>query len=344
MDKLRAIVTAILLGLLGATAGGAAAADLNAGNCCADIEERVAELEATVARKGNRKVSLAVYGQVNAGILYIDDGISDDVAVIQGAPETSRFGFKGEAVIGTGIVAGYKLEIEADDALDVRHSFVYVGGPAGRVSLGHTSTATDGAAETSVVNTDVAARMLSIAPLSQVIGADLPFDGGRADVIRFDSGSIAGFTASAAWAGEGSWDGAVRYAGEFGGFKLAAAGGYREDDLTRAVIASASILHVTTGVFANASFGRLDLGAGIDTEALHVQAGIERKFNPIGTTTIVGEWAEMSIDGVTVDPTLIGAAFVQRIDAAALDLYASWRRYDVLGDIDVMQAGARIQF
>ena len=33
----------------------ASAADLG-GNCCADLEERIAELEATTARKGNRKV------------------------------------------------------------------------------------------------------------------------------------------------------------------------------------------------------------------------------------------------------------------------------------------------
>ncbi len=39
------------------------AADLG-GNCCADLEERVAELEATTARKGNRKVSLTVSGWV----------------------------------------------------------------------------------------------------------------------------------------------------------------------------------------------------------------------------------------------------------------------------------------
>jgi hypothetical protein len=32
----------------------ASAADLG-GNCCADLEERVAELEATTVRKGNRR-------------------------------------------------------------------------------------------------------------------------------------------------------------------------------------------------------------------------------------------------------------------------------------------------
>ena len=45
-------------------AGSARAADLG-GNCCADLEERVAELEATTARKGNRKMSLTITGQVN---------------------------------------------------------------------------------------------------------------------------------------------------------------------------------------------------------------------------------------------------------------------------------------
>ena len=47
------------LAAAGLSAGGLAtsanAADLG-GNCCADLEERVAELEATTARKGNRKV------------------------------------------------------------------------------------------------------------------------------------------------------------------------------------------------------------------------------------------------------------------------------------------------
>ena len=59
------------LGIFAAGAAPAQAADLG-GNCCADLEERVAELEATTARKGNRKVSLTVYGQVNKAIVWHD--------------------------------------------------------------------------------------------------------------------------------------------------------------------------------------------------------------------------------------------------------------------------------
>ena len=63
-----------LLAAAGLFVGGVAmpsakAADLG-GDCCADLEERVAELEATTVRKGNRKVSLTLYGWVNKGILY----------------------------------------------------------------------------------------------------------------------------------------------------------------------------------------------------------------------------------------------------------------------------------
>src|SRR3989442_13007574 len=53
----------------------AKAADLG-GDCCADLEERVAELEATTARKGNRKMSLTITGQVHRMGMWWDDGKS----------------------------------------------------------------------------------------------------------------------------------------------------------------------------------------------------------------------------------------------------------------------------
>ncbi|MBS0235356.1 MAG: porin, partial [Proteobacteria bacterium] len=55
----------------GLTTSSASAADLG-GNCCADLEERIAELEATTARKGNRKVSLTVSGWVGQQVMWWD--------------------------------------------------------------------------------------------------------------------------------------------------------------------------------------------------------------------------------------------------------------------------------
>jgi hypothetical protein len=88
----------------------AMAADLG-GNCCADLEERVAELEATTARKGNRKVSLTVYGQVNQAVIFWDDGVEKNQYVVDNNSSRTRFGFRGDAKITNDVSAGYLLEI-----------------------------------------------------------------------------------------------------------------------------------------------------------------------------------------------------------------------------------------
>lgn len=92
----------------------ASAADLG-GNCCADLEERIAELEATTARKGNRKVSLTITGWVAEIMTYWDDG-EEQNTYISGAGTTlsSNVVFTGQATIKPGLTAGYVLHIEAN--------------------------------------------------------------------------------------------------------------------------------------------------------------------------------------------------------------------------------------
>ena len=58
----------------------ARAADLG-GDCCADLEERVAELEATTVRKGNKKVSVTLSGWVVKSFNWWDDGDIDSAYV-----------------------------------------------------------------------------------------------------------------------------------------------------------------------------------------------------------------------------------------------------------------------
>jgi hypothetical protein len=105
---------------LGMTLGGfamgaspAKAADLG-GDCCADLEERVAELEATTVRKGNKKVSVTISGWV---VKYADwwfDGREENMYV--GDKHTtlsSHFKISGSAQIAPGWSAGYTLDMEA---------------------------------------------------------------------------------------------------------------------------------------------------------------------------------------------------------------------------------------
>ena len=86
-------------------ASGAFAADLG-GNCCADLEERVAELEATTARKGNRKVSLTVSGHVNEAVIFGDDGFEKNQYVVSNNNARTRFRFVGDAKINSDWSAG----------------------------------------------------------------------------------------------------------------------------------------------------------------------------------------------------------------------------------------------
>src|SRR5882757_2466960 len=108
-----------LLAAAGFVMGGVAvpsakAADLG-GDCCADLEERVAELEATTARKGNRKMSLTITGQVNRMIMAWDDGKDRGVYYgIDNINSSSRFSFLGEATVSPWLKFGFEIMIEAD--------------------------------------------------------------------------------------------------------------------------------------------------------------------------------------------------------------------------------------
>src|SRR5262249_34688087 len=87
------------------------AADLG-GNCCADLEERVADLEATTAEKGNRKVTVTLYGRVNRIVNFWDDGAETNTYTLNSSYSPSRWGFRGDAKIGRAWTSGYTLEME----------------------------------------------------------------------------------------------------------------------------------------------------------------------------------------------------------------------------------------
>jgi hypothetical protein len=250
-----------------AMSASAMAADLG-GNCCADLEERVAELEATSARKGNRKVSLTVSGHVNEAVIFWNDGQERNAYVVSNNAARTRFRFNGDAKITNDITAGYLLEIgvryanssnrnqNADFAgggnnagapFDIRHSAWFLDSKAlGRVWVGKTSMATDGITEINLANinsgnADISGwnnnfrlRNNGIAQ-SGVNWAGLQSgwnnnvgEGDRNNTVRYISPAFAGFTVSSAWGEDDKMDTALRYAGEFNGIRIAAGIGYQK--------------------------------------------------------------------------------------------------------------------
>lgn len=233
------------------------AADLG-GDCCADLEERIAELEATTARKGNRKVSLTISGQVNELVYWFDDGVESNVYVGTSGYSSSRFRLKGDAKINADWSAGYYIEIEVvsaqvsattadnDDgttAIQLRHSAWYLKSKTlGSLWVGQHSHATDNIVLFSNGGIGVAtAANHNVAPGASLTFRGSDFFGGptlevndifsfldtdRGNVIRYDSPSIAGFVFSASWGEDDMWDVALTYAGEFNGIKISGGIGY----------------------------------------------------------------------------------------------------------------------
>jgi predicted porin len=130
--SLSALVAAGLLagGMSISSSTSAFAADLG-GNCCADLEERIAELEATTARKGNRKVSLTVSGWVGQQVMFWDDGQESNVYVHDlGTTLGSHVKFTGQATIVPGWSAGYVLHLEAMGSDSLTQNQFIVDGPS----------------------------------------------------------------------------------------------------------------------------------------------------------------------------------------------------------------------
>ncbi len=174
--KTRCALVALLAGagfaLGGASAG---AADLG-GDCCADLEERIAELEASTVRKGNRKVKLEISGQVNEAIIFWDDGVESNAGIYTNDAARTRFRFRGDAKINADWKAGYLLEIGVrannskrfdqdnptpadDNGFDIRHSVWWLDNKnLGRIWLGQTGGAGEGVTEINVAGTGTVAK------------------------------------------------------------------------------------------------------------------------------------------------------------------------------------------
>ena len=174
-----AIAALLAVAGLGLAAMPAAAADLG-GDCCADLEERIAELEATTVRKGNRKVKLEVSGHVNQALIVWDDGVEQNAGFYTNDNSRTRFRFKGSAKVTEDVKAGFLLEIGVRSAnskrftqddpvaldesgLDVRHSAWYLESKSyGTVWLGTTGPAAESITEINLAQTKDVAKFSDI--------------------------------------------------------------------------------------------------------------------------------------------------------------------------------------
>jgi hypothetical protein len=191
----------------------------------------------------------------------------------------------------------------------------------------------------------------------------------RGNVIAYTSPTFGGFNVQGAWGENDIWDVALRYAGEFSGFRLAAGIGYinnsagtnevvdflpNHGDQHNQVKGSASILHVASGLFLTGAYVDQENVGKDNTTLLYLQGGVAKNWTGLGNTVLYGEYARVDTPDTDVDgeATVWGLGVVQHIDAAAMELYLSYRNYSSndnahvtsTDDMNIVVGGARIRF
>jgi hypothetical protein len=240
----------------------AKAADLG-GDCCADLEERVAELEATTVRKGTRVMSVTLTGNVNTGILIWDDGVDSDAYVVDNSFSGTDFQISGSAGLKPGWSVGYRFDIDVtfDESFDVNAeegdetgddldgdsigltvADAYIDSEQlGRITIGRGSFASDAIAEISLssagnayncagcINAGFEIRNGSGAgeTWGDISGS---LDGlGRGARVRYDSPSVYGFILSASAGEDDRMDAALRFSKQWNSIQVAAGVAYAVD-------------------------------------------------------------------------------------------------------------------
>jgi len=351
----------------------AKAADLG-GDCCADLEERVAELEATTARKGNRRVSLTISGQVSTMLMHWNDGGSttsraSDTYVVDNVMNGTFLQFAGSARINPNVTAGFQLAFsffsgsrshqvsqnddDASGTVNVSTDVVpiihnanwYIDHKSlGRITVGRANTATAGITTIDLGGAGVIANasigytqrsfftiiegegLLRTTTWGAMLGGGT-INGSslsRGNVIAYSSPTVGGFSLGAAWGENDVWDIALRYAGEFSGFRVAAGVGYIHNsnglnevgsdagtpsatctnDADNAAFhcqpnvwkGSASVMHVASGLYLTGAYVNQDndaAGQG-NTTLWYVQGGIAKNWTGLGNTVLYGEYTRVN--------------------------------------------------
>ncbi len=316
---------------------------------------------------GKQGVKLTVSGQVNRGLLYVNNGDQDDIFHVDNDNSSTRVRFVGTGVLTDDITIGSQIEVqfESNSTADIRidqdgaagtNNFterkleLYVDSKRlGRLWLGQGDTASNGTSEVDLSGTGVVAYsgitdMASGIAFSDnnVLGSRIGqvfsnFDGlSRNDRIRYDTPSFSGFKGSISAIEGGAVDAALRFSGEFSGTKVVAAGAWADassldsSNFTQ-VNGSVSVL-TPLGISVTAAAGARDLNdrGGDDPVFYYGKLGYTFDAVSFGTTSI-------GIDYEAVDDLVLagdeaqayGVFVVQNYDKIGAELYLGARNHEL---------------
>ena len=309
-----------------------AASKSNTATVGAPPSRQTQQKSANTVVAGEKKVRLAISGQVNRGLLIYGDGRETKVRSVDNKNSSTRVRFIATARINGDVTISGKVELgiesnssskitQADatvsgaSVVNERIADVYVGSKKwGRLSLGQGDMASNKTSEVDLSGTAVAGSadmddtggglfFRQAGGTLSGIRADKAFnhmDGlARNDRIRYDTPSFGGFAAAISRMDGGAWDLALRYGQKFGPVAFKAAAAFENFDSASSTIdnqynGSLSVLH-NNGLNLTFTWGARDTkgtAAGQNPRFLYWKLGQRLRLTPLGITALAIEYGD----------------------------------------------------
>jgi hypothetical protein len=328
-----------------------------------------------------------VGGHVNRAVMFVDDGIASDTFQVDNSASMSRLKATGKEKLGIGgIDVGFALEMSfasnrnsqvtmkgangnagGADSFGIRQNYLWFGGKFGKVTMGHTSGAYDG-----VVNKSYAGIGLTGTGVGTTHGNSMQFrdsagnnvvalsgarsslDGGRTDLIKYDTPRLGPIGASVSIHDNQRWNAQVNANSSFSGAKIQAALGYEENTNNGNNDqwgGSAAILF-SQGTNISVSYSEREIqaaGTGREIrEADNFSVGLGHHWgnNKIGMT--YSETQDLNQNGD--EATSWGIGFIHSIPGPKVEIYAGYQNHDLdrtgtnVEDMDIFNIGTRVRF
>ena len=342
----------------------------------------VAVSSALAAPMAAQAVDFKTSGHINRQIRFADDGQGSDVQFTDVTHSRSRVRFVGSSDIGNGMKAGVNLEIgfasnrqfggagsptlkgadggdsmEAGD--DIRHSALWFSGSWGKVHMGHTSSAADGKTGADLRGTWMAdsATAYNSCPSCAVRTAGggstgtlgtyhATFDGGRMDVLRYDSPKLGPAQIRVNVANNDRWEAAAYINTDVGGGALALSTGYiaAENRNGWDAFAISGSFRFSQGTAISMRYSERDPAAGNDQDDFWVSLG-----HRWGSNAVSASYGSSDRGGGT-EGTRWGIGWQHEIKKAGVSFYAGYSNFDNeatganLEDFDMFRVGSRVKF
>jgi predicted porin len=338
----------------------------------------VAIAGAVAAPMSAQAIDYSISGHVNRMIRFADDGQGSDVQHVDNEASRTRFRIQGSEDIGNGMKAGIYLETSwasndatnvplkaadtGDIRFDIRHSALFFSGDWGKVTLGHTSDAHDGASFADLSNTwlvnewatnfdhggGIAFRTTAGGTAGTTLGgAFSSFDGGRRDGLRYDSPALGPVSVAVSVHNDSRWSIGAYSSTSLGGGELSANIGYTDFGGTSAAddkwSASASYLF-SQGTNITLGYGQSDGGAGAaDPDMYYVKLG--HQWGSHAVSIHYGESSDLSARSEDNTMWGVGWVYTMRKD---IELYAGYNNFELdragTEDVDLFVVGSRVKF